>query len=261
MVDSPALSQTDSAQAGAGPVGSPRAHTHAARLPRRWRAYVVPALMALVVSQTIAIAILYNAPRGAAVSPGVDRHLVPSDPAASITTSDAPSPTAPDVLTSAGTRAAPAERSTPTLPTAVTASARTGWIEVRSPLDVDVWEGRRRVGEGSQARIELTEGDHQVELVNDQVGFREALHVHVTRGRVATISPVLPMGTLHVNAAPWAEVWLDGQALGATPLGNVRASLGGHELVFRHPQLGTRNVRVIVTAGAPVRSSVDMREQ
>jgi hypothetical protein len=135
-----------------------------------------------------------------------------------------------------------------------------GWLEVRSPLGIDVWEGRRRLGAAAQGRIELDAGEHRIELVNDRVGYRALEVVRIERGRVATLSAEMPTGLVHLNAAPWAEVTLDGQPLGTTPLANVRAPLGDHEIVFRHPQLGERTVRVLVTAGSPVRASVDLRQ-
>jgi hypothetical protein len=56
---------------------------------------------------------------------------------------------------------------------------------------------------------------------------------------------------------PWAEVSLDGRALGATPLGNINATAGSHEVVFRHPNYGEQRRTVIVSAGGTARLSVD----
>jgi len=69
----------------------------------------------------------------------------------------------------------------------------------------------------------------------------------------------LPQGVLNLNAAPWAEVWIDGQRAGETPIGNLAVPIGPHEIVFKHPQLGEKRHAVSVTLGAPVRLSVDMK--
>jgi serine/threonine-protein kinase len=69
----------------------------------------------------------------------------------------------------------------------------------------------------------------------------------------------LPRGVVNLNATPWAEVWIDGQRVGETPIGNLSVTIGAHEIVFRHPQLGEKRHAVSVTAGAPVRLSVDMK--
>jgi hypothetical protein len=77
---------------------------------------------------------------------------------------------------------------------------------------------------------------------------------------VLPVAVALPNGVLSLNAEPWAEVWIDGQKVGETPLGNVSVPIGPHEIVFRHPQLGEQRHAVTVTQAAPVRVSVDMRK-
>jgi hypothetical protein len=65
---------------------------------------------------------------------------------------------------------------------------------------------------------------------------------------------------VNINATPWAEVLVDGQRVGETPLGNVQLTVGSHEVKFRHPQLGEQVRTVLVTTGAPGRLSVDMKQ-
>jgi serine/threonine-protein kinase len=67
----------------------------------------------------------------------------------------------------------------------------------------------------------------------------------------------VPSGRLSINAVPWAEVWLDGRAIGQTPVGNVLASIGPHEVVFRHPSLGERRQTVDVVADTTTRVGID----
>ncbi|MEQ9703424.1 MAG: PEGA domain-containing protein [Sandaracinaceae bacterium] len=49
--------------------------------------------------------------------------------------------------------------------------------------------------------------------------------------------------TLTVNAAPWAEVVLDGRPLGNTPQRNVSIRAGRHTIVLRNPALANGEVR------------------
>jgi serine/threonine-protein kinase len=63
------------------------------------------------------------------------------------------------------------------------------------------------------------------------------------------------------NAIPWAEVWIDGQQVGETPLANVSVAIGTHDVLFRHPELGEKHVRSVVTPAAPAKVSVDMRQK
>ena len=98
-------------------------------------------------------------------------------------------------------------------------------------------------------------------LVNEAIGFSQAQVVNVTPGRVTPIKPRWPSGAMSFNATPWAEVWIDGQQVGETPLGNVSVPIGSHDVLFRHPELGEKHVRAVVTVGAPAKVSVDMRQR
>jgi len=105
----------------------------------------------------------------------------------------------------------------------------------------------------------ITAGRHELDLVNDTLGYRASRVVVVGAGKVASISLDLPMGVINLNAAPWAEVWIDGRRVGETPIGNLSVSIGPHEVVFKHPQFGEKRQAISVTLGAPVRLSVDMK--
>ena len=65
-----------------------------------------------------------------------------------------------------------------------------------------------------------------------------------------------PNGILHINARPWAEVWIDGRRVGETPLGNVTLPLGEHKVAFRHP--GHPEKLTTVTVGARSAARVTM---
>jgi hypothetical protein len=70
----------------------------------------------------------------------------------------------------------------------------------------------------------------------------------------------MPKGTIAINALPWAEVWMDGNRIGETPIGNFAVPAGSHDVVFRHPEFGEQRETVLVTLKNPVRLSVDMRK-
>jgi PEGA domain len=134
-----------------------------------------------------------------------------------------------------------------------------GWMTVKSPVTVDVRENGRMVGTSDTDKIMMAAGRHDVEIVNDTLGYHVSRTVQVPPGKVASISVEMPMGVININAAPWAEVWIDGRRAGETPIGNLPVSIGPHEIVFRHPQLGEKRQAVSVTLKAPVRLSVDMK--
>jgi serine/threonine protein kinase len=134
-----------------------------------------------------------------------------------------------------------------------------GWLSVKSSVAMEIREAGRQIGTTDTDRIMLTAGRHELEIVNDTLGFRTSRVVMVPPGKVAAIGIDLPQGAINVNASPWAEVWIDGKRVGETPIGNLPIAIGPHEVVFRNPQFGEKRQAVSVTLSAPVRLSVDMK--
>jgi archaellum component FlaG (FlaF/FlaG flagellin family) len=135
-----------------------------------------------------------------------------------------------------------------------------GWLAISSRVPLQIWEKDTLVGTTDMPRILLPAGAHELELVNSALGFREARSVQVTAGQATTIALKLPMGTISINALPWAEVWIDGQRAGETPIGNLSIAIGSHDILFRHPELGEQKKTVAVGVGAPLRVGVDMKK-
>jgi hypothetical protein len=134
-----------------------------------------------------------------------------------------------------------------------------GWISIKAPFTIDIYEQGRLVGTSESERVMLAAGRHDLELVNEPLGLRMTRTVQIAPGKVQPLAFDLPNGVMHLNASPWAEVWIDGQKVGDTPLGNISLPIGSHEIVFRHPQLGEKRHAVSVTVGVPVRLSVEMK--
>jgi hypothetical protein len=134
-----------------------------------------------------------------------------------------------------------------------------GWLAVKAPVAIEIRENGQMLGTTEADRIMMAAGRHEVELVNDTLGYRATRSIQVPPGKVAALVVELPLGVLNVNASPWAEVWIDGRRVGETPIGNLPMAIGPHEVVFRHPQLGEKRQAVSVTLKAPVRLSVEMK--
>ena len=135
-----------------------------------------------------------------------------------------------------------------------------GWITLQTPFPVQVLEDGRVVGTSEIDRIMLSPGNHQLDFVNDQFGFRQGSRVSVSAGRGGPVSLTIPRMAMNINALPWAEVYIDGARIGDTPLANVMQPIGDHEIVFRHPQLGEKRQVARLTQREPLRVSVDMRQ-
>ncbi len=134
-----------------------------------------------------------------------------------------------------------------------------GWVAVKAPFSMDIREQGRLLGSSDADRVMMAAGRHELDLANDALGYHSTRVVQVPPGKVVSISVDLPQGVINLNAAPWAEVWIDGKRVGDTPIGNLAVAIGPHEIVFRHPQFGEKRHSVSVTLSAPVRLSVDMK--
>jgi len=135
-----------------------------------------------------------------------------------------------------------------------------GWLAVSSAVPLQVMEEGELLGTTETPRILLPTGAHQLELVNTGLNYRVTRTVTIAGGQTAAFTIIPPRGTLSVNATPWAEVWIDGQRAGETPIGNYSIPIGTHELLFRHPELGEQRKTVTIGAQGPVRVGVDMKK-
>jgi hypothetical protein len=136
-----------------------------------------------------------------------------------------------------------------------------GWISVSAPVSMQLYENKRLLGSSETERLMLTAGKHEIEIVSEVLGYRATRTVQVPPGKVAPIKLEMPKGTIALNAIPWAEVWIDGEKVGDTPIGNLPVAIGPHEIVFRHPDLGEQKHAATVTLNATARLSVDLRKK
>jgi hypothetical protein len=139
--------------------------------------------------------------------------------------------------------------------------ALAGSVAVTTPVPMQVLLRGRVVGTTEAESFMLPVGTQELEFVNQSVGYSTRRTVNVQAGRTATLRLDPPNGTLHINAVPWAEVWMDGQRIGETPIGNLQTAIGSRQLVFRHPDLGERKTTVTVTLKEAARISLDLRKK
>ncbi len=135
-----------------------------------------------------------------------------------------------------------------------------GWLALTSPVPAQIFAGETLIGTTDTPRIMLAAGQHRLEIANPALDYRVTRTVEIKTGQTTAVTLDAPNGTLHVNALPWAEVFLDGERVGETPIGNLSLPIGNHELVFRHPGLGEQRKTVMVGARQPVRVGVDLRK-
>jgi hypothetical protein len=151
----------------------------------------------------------------------------------------------------------PAETPNPSL-AALPAGAVGGWLSVSAPVELQLFEGGAPIGSTQTDRLMLPVGRHVIDAVNKTVGYTASSTVQISAGSVTRVKLEVPNGILNINAAPWAEVAIDGKPLGPTPLANISLPAGSHDVVFTHPQLGERRQAVTVTLNGINRISVNL---
>ena len=142
-----------------------------------------------------------------------------------------------------------------------TAAMTGGWLVVSSAIVMQLREAGKIIGTTESDRVMLTAGEHNLEIINEALGYRATRKIRIAAGKTAVMPVELPNGSLSLNAVPWAEVWIDGERVGETPLGNLERPIGRHEVVFRHPELGERRESVMISLLHPVRLGVDLRKK
>ena len=135
---------------------------------------------------------------------------------------------------------------------------QSGWITVASAVPARIFEGGTLVGATTVPRLMLPAGQHELEFVNDELGFHASRTIQVRAGQTETIDLETPNGSVFINARPWAEVFVDGRRIGETPIANLSLPIGQREIVFRHPQLGERRQTIVVSLGSPTRIGVEL---
>ncbi|MEQ1910995.1 MAG: PEGA domain-containing protein [Vicinamibacterales bacterium] len=148
----------------------------------------------------------------------------------------------------------------PSQPVPVAQPSEMGWVSVVSDAKIRIFENDALIG-SSRDRVELPSGEHELTLVDDLSGINTTRVVKVETRKTAVINVAMPTGALAVVATPRAEVWVDGNKRGDTPIGSLTLPAGAHDIVLRHAELGDRRRAVVVTAGELVSLSVDLRVQ
>jgi hypothetical protein len=174
---------------------------------------------------------------------------------------DAAEPAATGTAASMAIGAAPPRAAAAEPDRAATALTVGGWVSMKTPAPMQVFEDGRLVGTTEVDRIMLPVGTHRLEIVSEALGYRSRQEVAIRAGQTSNLRLEMPSGTLAVNALPWAEVWIDGEHVGETPLGNLTRTIGTHEVVFRHPELGEKKQTITVTLREPARIGVDLRSK
>ncbi len=132
-------------------------------------------------------------------------------------------------------------------------TSTTGTMQVSSPIPLKVFEQSRLLGTIPGGDIRLKAGPHDIELVNLAAGYRVRQAIQIEAGQTLSVHVAPPHGWVTAYATPDADVLIDGERVGRTPLGPLPLALGEHQVTFYHPSGAGDRQRVTVTSGATVK--------
>ena len=131
-----------------------------------------------------------------------------------------------------------------------------GWVQVSSPIELTITEGTRAIHLDDRNQVLLPPGTHELRFESRALGYHEIRRVEVKPGATTAISIVPAGSTLTVTSTLPAEVLVDGERVGETPLTGRPLSLGTRDIVVKSATGPERRFTITVTA-APVRLDVD----
>ncbi len=130
-----------------------------------------------------------------------------------------------------------------------------GFVKVSAPIAIEIAENGKVIGTSDDAVI-LGPGRHTLYLSNKDLDYTATQQVEVQPGETTELS-IDPQGRANLNAAPWAEIWVDGEKRGETPLANLPIRLGVREIVFKNAQFPDRKIVTTIKAHTTQTIAVD----
>jgi hypothetical protein len=140
----------------------------------------------------------------------------------------------------------------------VDAAVYSGFLKITAPFVVEVAENGKTLGTSEEAVI-LGAGHHKLFFSNADLDYSETKEIDVPSGETVKLN-LDPRGHANINAAPWAEVWIDGERAGQTPLANLSIRLGLREIVFKNPQFPDRKATPTIKGSSTETISIDFNK-
>jgi hypothetical protein len=134
-----------------------------------------------------------------------------------------------------------------------------GWLAVSMPVDLQAYEKGRMVGTSRAGPWQLEAGAHEIEFINPLLGVRLHRAVDIVAGKTSTIDLAVPSGLASISSSAPAEIQIDGETIGMTPIVNRPLAAGQHDVVARRTELGERRLSVTIAAGMSVSVKIDFR--
>jgi hypothetical protein len=139
--------------------------------------------------------------------------------------------------------------------TTLTETIFSGFLKVFAPFEVTVSEAGRPLRLDERTQLMLPPGVHELRFENKALGFYGTRKIEIEPGKTATVTLTPGGSTLSVSASAPAEVFVDGQRVGDTPLVDYPIALGTRDIVVKGAGGERRFTQTITTK--PLRLEVD----
>jgi hypothetical protein len=126
---------------------------------------------------------------------------------------------------------------------------------VFAPFELTVSEAGRGLRLDERSQLMLPPGVHELRFENKQLGFYGTRKVEIEPGKTATVTLTPGGSTLSVTASASAEVFVDGQRIGETPIADYPVALGTRDIIVKGAAGERRFTQTITTK--PLRLEVD----
>ena len=138
----------------------------------------------------------------------------------------------------------------------IDAAIYAGWLHVSSPIEVDVAEAGRGIPIDERNQVMLPPGPHVLRFENRALGFSDVQHVDIEPGITTSVLVAPPPSTISVTATLPADVLIDGERAGETPLVNYPTDIGTREVTIRAATGAVRRKTITVTVN-PAHLEID----
>ncbi|MFO0724800.1 MAG: serine/threonine-protein kinase [Myxococcota bacterium] len=108
-----------------------------------------------------------------------------------------------------------------------------------TPRGLTVKLGEKTLGTTPLESIDVPPGKHNLTLSNAKLGIMKIVSIEVKKDQLTTQTVAIGKSVLKVNSRPWADVFVDGQSVGKTPVQRPVYE-GRHEVKLVNPESGER---------------------
>jgi PEGA domain len=126
-----------------------------------------------------------------------------------------------------------------------------GWLAIFSPIPIVISLDGRAVQPTDDGKIMLAPGTYDVEMSSERFNYRRTEKLVVRPGAVTAFTLPLPKATVHLTAPAGAQIRVDNEIVGRTPMARLLVPIGSREIVVVHPEGGARRASVDVRFGEP----------